>query len=105
MLSTRKDGLRENKVLGTGVGFASRVSCLLPIVYSLDQFKHYLILAGRDPHELPLAMEARRLWQEVDQQVQGRTGYTQGGVHYLASTEKELENLTPVSMILYICWL
>jgi len=43
-------------------------------------------------------MEARRLWQEVDQEVQGRTGYTQGGVHYLASSEKELENLVPVSI-------
>jgi len=50
---------------------------------------------GRDPAELPLAIEARHLWKAVDKELGGGAGYTQGGVHYLASTEQEIENLTP----------
>jgi len=48
---------------------------------------------NRDPSELPLAMEAQRLWQECDLQVDGRTGLKIGeGIHYLCSTEKKLES-------------
>ena len=46
---------------------------------------------GRDPAELPIMMEANRLWREADKKVGGRTGFQQGGVIYLASSQKELE--------------
>jgi glycine/D-amino acid oxidase-like deaminating enzyme len=45
---------------------------------------------NRDPAELPLAMEAQRLWKEVDQQVDGMTGFTQQGLHYLCATEEKM---------------
>ena len=46
---------------------------------------------GRDPAELPIMMEANHLWRETDKKVGGRTGFQQGGVIYLASSQKELE--------------
>ncbi len=45
---------------------------------------------GRDRAELPIMMEASRLWEEADNEVGGRTGFTRGGVCYLASTEERL---------------
>ena len=45
---------------------------------------------NRDPAELPLAMEAQRLWKEVDAEVKGRTGFTQTGVLYACSSEESL---------------
>ncbi|MEO1142415.1 MAG: FAD-dependent oxidoreductase, partial [Pseudomonadota bacterium] len=45
---------------------------------------------GRDRAELPIMMEASRLWEEADNDVGGRTGFTRGGVCYLASTEARL---------------
>ena len=45
---------------------------------------------GRDPAELPIAMEANRLWGEIDEEVGGQTGFFRGGVCYLASSEKKL---------------
>ena len=47
---------------------------------------------NRDPAELPIAMEAQRLWKEVDQQVDGATGYTTQGIHYLCATEEKLHS-------------
>jgi glycine/D-amino acid oxidase-like deaminating enzyme len=47
---------------------------------------------NRDPHELPIAMESHHLWKEVDEQVDGATGYTTQGIHYLCSTEEKMES-------------
>jgi glycine/D-amino acid oxidase-like deaminating enzyme len=47
---------------------------------------------NRDPHELPIAMESQYLWKEVDKQVNGETGYTNKGIHYLCSTEEKMES-------------
>ena len=46
---------------------------------------------GRDRAELPIMMEASRLWEEVDRETGGKTGFTRGGVCYLASTQEKLE--------------
>ncbi len=48
---------------------------------------------GRDAAELPIMMDAVRLWQEVDRELDGATGYVQGGTTYLASSEKELAEI------------
>lgn len=45
---------------------------------------------GRDRAELPIMMEANRLWGEVDQETGGKTGFKRAGVCYLASSEKKL---------------
>jgi glycine/D-amino acid oxidase-like deaminating enzyme len=45
---------------------------------------------GRDPRELPLAMEALRLWPEMDSLTGGETGFRRSGVVYLCRTQKEL---------------
>ena len=45
---------------------------------------------GRDRDELPIMMEASQLWESVDAEVGGRTGFKRGGVAYLASSEKKL---------------
>ncbi|MEM1375924.1 MAG: FAD-binding oxidoreductase [Pseudomonadota bacterium] len=45
---------------------------------------------GRDYAELPIMMEANRLWEELDAQTGNNTGFKRGGVIYLASTEAEL---------------
>ena len=46
---------------------------------------------GRDEAELPVMMEASRLWQELDEQVGNRTGFRRSGILYLASTPTELD--------------
>lgn len=46
---------------------------------------------GRDADELPIAMEANRLWGELDAATKGKTGFKRGGVMYLASTQKKLQ--------------
>ena len=48
---------------------------------------------GRDEAELPIMMESTRLWEELDRQTQGATGFQRTGVLYLASTRKELDAL------------
>jgi len=45
---------------------------------------------ARDRAELPIMMEANRLWGEADEQTGGRTGFKRGGVCYLASSEEKL---------------
>ena len=42
---------------------------------------------GRDEAELPIMMEASRLWEDADRAVSGQTGFHRGGVTYLASSE------------------
>ncbi len=46
---------------------------------------------GRDPDELPIMMEANRLWEEVDKDTKGRTGFARNGVCYLASSQETLD--------------
>jgi glycine/D-amino acid oxidase-like deaminating enzyme len=45
---------------------------------------------GRDPRELPLAIESMRLWTDMDRHVQGNTGFFNCGTLYLADTREEL---------------
>ncbi|MEM7068298.1 MAG: FAD-binding oxidoreductase [Pseudomonadota bacterium] len=45
---------------------------------------------GRDQAELPIMMEASRLWEEFDTEVKGGTGFSRKGVCYLASGENRL---------------
>ena len=44
---------------------------------------------GRDPAELPIMMEASRLWEDIDNEVKGRAGFKRCGVMYLSKTEKD----------------
>src|SRR3954467_13176685 len=46
---------------------------------------------GRDPHELPLAIEALRLWQEMNTLTEAETGFRQCGIVYLCKTRDEME--------------
>jgi glycine/D-amino acid oxidase-like deaminating enzyme len=45
---------------------------------------------GRDPRELPLAVEALRLWPEMDNMLGGETGFRRSGIVYLSRTRSEL---------------
>jgi glycine/D-amino acid oxidase-like deaminating enzyme len=45
---------------------------------------------GRDPRELPLAIEALRLWPEMNMLVGAETGFRRSGIVYLCGTQKEL---------------
>jgi len=46
---------------------------------------------GRDPHELPIMVEANRLWTELASQTNVDIGLVRSGVAYLAESEKELQ--------------
>jgi glycine/D-amino acid oxidase-like deaminating enzyme len=46
---------------------------------------------GRDPREIPLAIEALRLWGEMNDAVQAETGYRRCGIVYLCKTQADLE--------------
>lgn len=48
---------------------------------------------GRDPDELPIVMEANRLWGEIDAEVKGRAGFARTGCLYLARNEARLSKL------------
>ncbi|MEL6451044.1 MAG: FAD-binding oxidoreductase [Pseudomonadota bacterium] len=45
---------------------------------------------GRDPDELPIMMEANRLWHDLAAETNVDIGLTTGGVTYMARTEKEM---------------
>ncbi len=45
---------------------------------------------GRDPREIPLAIEALRLWGEMNDAVQAETGYRRCGIVYLCKTQEDL---------------
>jgi glycine/D-amino acid oxidase-like deaminating enzyme len=45
---------------------------------------------GRDPRELPLAIEALRIWRNLDAEIEEKTGFAQTGIMYIAGTENEL---------------
>ncbi|SMX38072.1 NAD(P)/FAD-dependent oxidoreductase [Octadecabacter ascidiaceicola] len=46
---------------------------------------------GRDPDELPIMVEARRLWQELSAQTGDTIGLVQGGITYMAKDQVEYE--------------
>lgn len=52
---------------------------------------------GRDPAELPLAMESLRLWRGMNARVEGETGFRQAGIAYICDTEADV--------VLYEEWL
>lgn len=45
---------------------------------------------GRDPHEIPIALEARRLWAALDRDTGGSTGLRRMSTTYLPRTASEL---------------
>lgn len=47
----------------------------------------------RDEAEVPIAMEALRLWKEADAEVNGATGFVTTPINYLASSQDELKGL------------
>lgn len=50
----------------------------------------WIRVQGRDLAEIPIALEAQRLWQSLDAEAQGRLGVRQMGVSYLAKTDAEM---------------
>ncbi|HEU0155874.1 MAG TPA: FAD-dependent oxidoreductase, partial [Stellaceae bacterium] len=48
---------------------------------------------GRDPREIPLIIEALRLWQGMNERVEAETGFRQPGIMYLADTPAQLAEL------------
>nr|WP_319516828.1 FAD-binding oxidoreductase [uncultured Cohaesibacter sp.] len=47
----------------------------------------------RDEAEVPIAMEALRLWKDADAEVDGATGFVTTPINYLASSQDELKGL------------
>ncbi len=45
---------------------------------------------GRDPRELPAIIESLRIWEGLEQEIGADLGWHQGGVTYLAESEREL---------------
>ncbi len=45
---------------------------------------------GRDPGELPIMIEARRIWESLAQEFGDAIGYRRTGVMYLANTQKDV---------------
>ena len=50
-------------------------------------------LGMRDPREIPLMLEAQRIWQGLDQRIGRKTGFVQSGILFGASDQREWENL------------
>jgi glycine/D-amino acid oxidase-like deaminating enzyme len=50
---------------------------------------------GRDPREIPLAIEALRLWGEMNRMTGVETGYRQSGIMYLCETQQDLDHYAP----------
>jgi glycine/D-amino acid oxidase-like deaminating enzyme len=49
---------------------------------------------GRDPREMPLAIEALRLWNDMNKLIEAESGFRRAGIVYLCRTEKELAKRT-----------
>jgi glycine/D-amino acid oxidase-like deaminating enzyme len=47
---------------------------------------------GRDPREVPLAMEALRLWETLNELTGSETGFRRCGIVYLCKTRTDMEN-------------
>jgi glycine/D-amino acid oxidase-like deaminating enzyme len=45
---------------------------------------------GRDPAEIPLALESLRLWRGMNRRISRETGFRQPGILYLCETEKDI---------------
>ncbi len=48
---------------------------------------------GRDPRELPLMIESRRLWQDLEAEIGESVGFSPSGCLFMARTQRELESL------------
>src|SRR5580658_5838292 len=46
---------------------------------------------GRDPAEIPLAIESLRLWEPMNQEVDAETGFRSSGIIYLCESESDIE--------------
>ena len=49
---------------------------------------------GRDPREVPLAIEALRLWNGMNQLIEAESGFRRAGIVYLCRTQMELAKRT-----------
>jgi glycine/D-amino acid oxidase-like deaminating enzyme len=47
---------------------------------------------GRDRREIPLAMEALKIWDTLDARVGGETGFHRSGILYISETEQDVAN-------------
>jgi len=47
-------------------------------------------LMGRDPREIPLAIEALDMWRGMNERVGAETGFRQCGIAYLSQTDEEM---------------
>jgi glycine/D-amino acid oxidase-like deaminating enzyme len=47
---------------------------------------------GRDPAELPLAIESLRLWEGMNQAVGAETGFRKAGIFYLCESQRDIDN-------------
>ncbi|MGJ5180203.1 NAD(P)/FAD-dependent oxidoreductase [Bradyrhizobium oligotrophicum] len=45
---------------------------------------------GRDPAELPLAIESLRIWRGMNARIGGETGFRQAGIAYLCDTDRDV---------------
>lgn len=48
---------------------------------------------GRDPAEIPLALESLRMWREMNNRTGGESGFRQAGTMYLCDSRRELDQL------------
>ena len=51
----------------------------------------WIRVQGRDMAEIPIALEAQRLWPELDAECGGKLGVRTVGVSYLARSEKDMQ--------------
>ena len=47
-------------------------------------------VGNRDPREVPLMIESKRIWRSLNETVEGETGYRRPGVMYLCETEADV---------------
>ncbi|OCP05485.1 MULTISPECIES: FAD-binding oxidoreductase [unclassified Ensifer] len=47
---------------------------------------------GRDEREIPLAIEALRIWDTLDARVSGETGFRRSGILYISENERDVAN-------------
>lgn len=47
-------------------------------------------IGNRDPREIPLMIESKRLWKSMNESIEGETGYRRPGVMYLCETEADV---------------
>src|SRR4051795_13230427 len=45
---------------------------------------------GRDSRELPLIVESLRMWERLNEEVEGETGFRQCGTLYICDSEEEV---------------